>query len=143
MLCFSPCFLLVQRLPELTTMNRYIFLSVFIYIYNTRLLGWLLGCDRQVPSVPTFFSFFQLRRSLPIYPPRLLVTLLFHFSFSCALPCVPYNKPVTLTRSDITRREPSEIISRLFKSINIRHVPLSSSLLLLSTCLHPHSHLIF
>jgi hypothetical protein len=31
----------------------------------------------------------------------------------------------------------------LFKSINIRHVPLSSSLLLLSTCLHPHSHLIF
>ena len=30
---FLSLLFLVQRLPELTTMNRYIFLSVFIYIY--------------------------------------------------------------------------------------------------------------
>ena len=125
---FLSLLFLVQRLPELTTMNRYIFLSVFIYIYI--ILGCWAGCwaatDRYHRSPPPHLHLvFQLRRSLPIYPPRLLVTLLFHSSSSCALPCVPYNKTVTLTRSDITRREPREIISRLLKSINIRHVPLS------------------
>ncbi len=92
---------------ELTTMNRYIFLSVFIDIYNTLLL---------------------VRQTGTIGPHLLLLltyTSLLHPAASATLSGVPYNKPVTLTRSDITRRGLVKIISRLFQSINIRHVPLS------------------